>query len=72
MMEVDVYKRQEQVRALEVEGKVRTYVGWEFVSTIIHNDVCCGITAQDLSSMEIRAFPADAVVLATGGCGRCV
>ena len=64
-----LYALDEQVRALEVEGKVRTYVGWEFVSTIIHNGVCCGITAQDLSSMEIRAFPADAVVTATGGCG---
>ena len=64
-----LYALDEQVRALEVEGKVRTYVGWEFVSTIIHNGVCCGITAQDLSSMEIRAFPADAVVVATGGCG---
>ena len=62
-----LYALDEQVRALEVEGKVRTYVGWEFVSTIIHNGVCCGITAQDLSSMEIRAFPADAVVIATGG-----
>lgn len=64
-----LYALDEQVRALEVEGKVHTYVGWEFVSTIIHNGVCCGITAQDLSSMEIRAFPADAVVIATGGCG---
>ena len=64
-----LYALDEQVRALEVEGKVRTYVGWEFVSAIIHNGVCCGITAQDLSSMEIRAFPADAVVIATGGCG---
>lgn len=64
-----LYALDEQVRALEAEGKVRTYVGWEFVSAIIHNGVCCGITAQDLSSMEIRAFPADAVVIATGGCG---
>lgn len=64
-----LYALDEQMRALEVEGKVHTYVGWEFVSTIIHNGVCCGITAQDLSSMEIHAFPADAVVAATGGCG---
>ena len=64
-----LYALDEQVRALEVEGKVHIYVGWEFVSTIIHNGVCRGITAQDLSSMEIRAFPADAVVIATGGCG---
>ena len=69
MLQPVLYALDEQVRALEVEGKVHTYVGWEFVSTIIHNGVCCGITAQDLSSMEIRAFPADAVVIATGGCG---
>ena len=64
-----LYALDEQVRALEVEGKVHTYVGWDFVSAIIHNGTCCGITAQDLTSMEIRAFPADAVVIATGGCG---
>lgn len=64
-----LYALDEQVRTLEVEGKVHTYVGWEFVSVIIHNGACCGITAQDLTSMEIRAFPADAVVIVTGGCG---
>lgn len=64
-----LYALDEQVRALEVEGKVHAYVGWDFVSAIIHNGTCCGITAQDLTSMEIRAFPADAVVIATGGCG---
>lgn len=31
--------------------------------------ICKGIVAQDLASMEIRAFPADAVIVATGGCG---
>lgn len=31
--------------------------------------ICKGIVAQDLASMEIRAFPADAVIIATGGCG---
>lgn len=64
-----LYALDEQVRAQEVEGKVRVFEGWEFVSAILHNQVCCGITAQNLSSMEIRAFPADAVIIATGGCG---
>ena len=64
-----LYALDEQVRALEVEGKVRSFVGWEFVSAITHNGVCCGMTAQDLATMEIRAFPADAVIIATGGCG---
>lgn len=31
--------------------------------------ICKGIVAQDLASMEIRAFSADAVIIATGGCG---
>lgn len=64
-----LYALDEQVRAQEVEGKVRVFEGWEFVSAVLHNQICCGITAQNLSSMEIRAFPADAVIIATGGCG---
>ena len=64
-----LYALDEQVRALEVEGKVHVFEGWEFVSAIIYNETCCGITAQNLSSMEIRSFPAEAVIIATGGCG---
>jgi succinate dehydrogenase / fumarate reductase flavoprotein subunit len=30
---------------------------------------CVGIVAQDMRTMQIRAFRADAVVMATGGCG---
>lgn len=64
-----LYALDEQVRAQEVEGKVRVFEGWEFVSAVLHEGICCGITAQNLASMEIRAFPADAVIIATGGCG---
>lgn len=46
------------------------YEGWEFVSSIIDNEgVCRGITAQNLRTMEIKAFSADAVIMATGGLG---
>lgn len=64
-----LYALDEQVRALEVEGKVRPFVGWEFVSSVIHNGVCCGMVAQNLTTMEFQSFPASAVVIATGGCG---
>lgn len=64
-----LYALDEQVRAKEVEGSIRVFEGWEFVSAVLHNGVCCGITAQNLASMEIKAFPADAVIIATGGCG---
>lgn len=64
-----LYALDEQVRAQEVAGMVRRYEFWTFVSVILDEGVCKGIVAQDLASMEIRAFPADAVVVATGGCG---
>lgn len=64
-----LYALDEQVRAQEVAGMVRKFEFWEFVSAIIDEGVCKGIVAQDLASMELRAFPADAVVVATGGPG---
>lgn len=64
-----LYALDEQVRAQEVAGMVRKFEFWEFVSAIIDEGICKGIVAQDLASMEVRAFPADAVVVATGGPG---
>jgi succinate dehydrogenase / fumarate reductase, flavoprotein subunit len=65
-----LYALDEQVRRFEVEGLVEKHEYCEFVSAIIDDvGVCRGITAQDLRTMEIKAFPADAVVLATGGLG---
>jgi succinate dehydrogenase / fumarate reductase flavoprotein subunit len=65
-----LYALDEQVRRQEVEGKVKKYENWEFLSAVIDDDgICRGIVAQDMHSMEIRAFKADAVILATGGPG---
>src|SRR5579859_6594794 len=65
-----LYALDEQVRRYESEGKVKKYEGWEFLSSIIDSKgVCRGITAMNLRTMELRAFPADAVILATGGVG---
>jgi succinate dehydrogenase / fumarate reductase flavoprotein subunit len=65
-----LYALDEQVRRFESEGKVKKYEGWEFLSAILDsNGACRGITAMDLRSMEVRAFPADAIILATGGNG---
>ncbi len=65
-----LYALDEQVRRFEAAGFVHKYEGWEFTSAVVDNDrICRGIVAQDLRSMEIRSFPADAVILATGGCG---
>jgi succinate dehydrogenase / fumarate reductase flavoprotein subunit len=65
-----LYALDEQVRRHEAEGKVTKYEGWEFLSAVIDaNGVCRGICALDLRSMETRTFPADAIIVATGGIG---
>lgn len=65
-----LYALDEQVRKWETKGAVKKYEFWEFLK-IIKNNVgeCRGIVAQSMNSMEIEAFPADAVILATGGLG---
>jgi succinate dehydrogenase / fumarate reductase flavoprotein subunit len=65
-----LYALDEQVRRHEVGGLVTKYEGWEFLSAIIDDEgQCRGITAQNLKTMEIVSFPADAVIMATGGPG---
>ncbi|CEG28133.1 succinate dehydrogenase flavoprotein subunit [Bacillus sp. B-jedd] len=65
-----LYALDEQVRRFEVAGLVTKYEGWEFLGAVVDEDgVCRGITAQHLTSMDIKAFPADAVIMATGGPG---
>src|ERR1700752_2333614 len=65
-----LYALDEQVRRYESDGKVKKYEGWEFLSSIIHpKGVCPGTTARNPRPMDLRAFPADAVILATGGVG---
>lgn len=65
-----LYGCDEQVRKYEAMGLVNKYEGWEFLSAVIdENRVCRGIVAQNLTTMEIKVFKADAVLLATGGAG---
>ncbi|KUP05912.1 succinate dehydrogenase [Bacillus coahuilensis p1.1.43] len=65
-----LYALDEQVRRHEVAGLVTKYEGWEFLGTVIDDEgVARGVIAQDLKTMEFRAFPADAVIMATGGPG---
>ena len=65
-----LYALDEQVRRWESEGKIRKFEFWDFLAPIIDDaGVCRGCVGQDLYSMEIRAFPADAVIVASGGAG---
>ena len=65
-----LYALDEQVRRFESEGKVRKFEYWEFLSAVLDSqNTCRGICAMDLRSMEVVTFPADAVIMATGGVG---
>jgi succinate dehydrogenase / fumarate reductase flavoprotein subunit len=66
-----LYGVDQQVRRLESEGKVEKHEWWEFLSIVKDADgVCRGIVAMDLRGMQVQAFRADVVVLATGGLGQ--
>jgi len=65
-----LYALDEQVRRYESEGLVQKFEGWEFLKVVVDDEgVCRGIVGQNLTSMEIVSFPADAVIMATGGPG---
>ena len=64
-----LYALDEQTRRRESEGLVKKYEFWEFLWPVIHDGQCVGIVAQDMRTMQIRSFRADAVVMATGGNG---
>jgi succinate dehydrogenase / fumarate reductase flavoprotein subunit len=65
-----LYALDEQVRRYESEGRVTKFEHWEFLSAVLDTGrVCRGICAMDLRSMEVRTFPADAIIMATGGIG---
>jgi succinate dehydrogenase / fumarate reductase flavoprotein subunit len=65
-----LYTLDEQVRRWTTAGKITKYELWDFLGPVIdENGVCRGCVGQDLITMEIRTFPADAVIVASGGPG---
>ncbi len=66
-----LYGLDEQVRAHEAKGTVKKYEWWEVLSFILDEEgTCCGVTAMNLMDSTVHSFPADAVVVATGGLGQ--
>lgn len=65
-----LYALDEQVRRFETSGKVRKFEHWEMLSLVLDDhQVCRGLIAMNLQTLELKAFPADAVIIATGGPG---
>ena len=65
-----LYALDEQVRKWETVGKVTKYEGWEMLSLVLDDhQVCRGLVAMELQTLELKVFKADAVIMATGGPG---
>ena len=65
-----LYALDEQVRRHEAEGRVKKFEGWTFLSAVMDGGHACrGICVMDLRTMEVKTFPADAAIFATGGIG---
>lgn len=65
-----LYALDEQVRKYESAGKVNKYEGWEMLSLVLDDyQVCRGLIAMNLQTLELKSFAADAVIMATGGPG---
>ncbi len=65
-----LYALDEQVRRWETQGRITKYEFWDFLQPVLDDSGrCVGIVAQDMRTMQIRAFRGDAVVMASGGNG---
>jgi succinate dehydrogenase / fumarate reductase flavoprotein subunit len=57
-------------RSVRGERMVRKFEFWDFLSLVRDDEgITRGLVVQDTKTMDIRAFPADAVCIATGGPG---
>ncbi|MBT6641570.1 MAG: FAD-binding protein, partial [Planctomycetaceae bacterium] len=51
-------------------GRVKKWEFWDFLEPVMGDDGrCIGAVCQDMVTMKFKAFSADAVILASGGCG---
>jgi succinate dehydrogenase / fumarate reductase flavoprotein subunit len=65
-----LYALDEQVRRWEVYGHVTKHEFWDYLGPVVDEaGVARGCVIQDLFTMEIRALPADALIIASGGLG---
>ena len=65
-----LYALDDQVRKWEMQDRVKKYEGWEMLSLVLDDhQVCRGLIAMNLQTLELKAFQADAVIMASGGPG---
>ncbi|MFH0799683.1 MAG: FAD-binding protein [Pseudomonadota bacterium] len=57
-----------QLRRLASEERLSLLEGWEFLSLVVDDaGTCRGAVAMNLRNMEVKSFPADAVIICAGG-----
>lgn len=65
-----LYALDEQVRRHEAKGNIEKYENWEFMRLVLdQHGVTRGAVVQNLFNLKLEALKADAVIIATGGCG---
>lgn len=65
-----LYTLDEQVRRYEAKGKVEKFENHEFMRLVQDEQgITRGVVIMDLFNLKIEVLKADAVVIATGGCG---
>lgn len=65
-----LYALDEQVRRYEVKGMVEKFENHEFMRLVLdENGITRGVVIMDLFNLKLEVLKADAVVIATGGCG---
>lgn len=65
-----LYSLDEQVRRYEAKGLVEKYENHEFMHLIMDEEgISRGVVIMDLFNLKLEVLKADAVVIATGGCG---
>ena len=53
-----------------IKHEIKFYDEWVVTRLVIEDGVCRGVVALELKSGELKAFQSEAVIFATGGCGR--
>jgi len=65
-----LYALDEQVRRYEVKGLIEKFESHEFLRLVLDDQgITRGVVIMDLFNLKLEVLKADAVVIATGGCG---
>ena len=59
-----------ECRKREAEGSVTRFVGWRFLSLILDEGRCHGVTCISEKTSQIKQFTSDSVIMATGGLNK--